>query len=316
MPPSDSNTLISRLRAENQALRAQNGHLSDEIKSLRAQVHNQNLLMELEPIRALKAGKAWLVQHGFMEGDAHCEIQIDGRWTSPLEYACEQGNLNACRWLHANGASEDITREDDDGKTLMWISCEHGHLSVCQWLFEVGASADITRANNKGTTPMYIACYYGHLSVCQWLFEVGASADITRAGNNGRTPMYVACRNGHLSVCQWLILNGALNEEEDHVDEDIIIRDVRTNPQSAAALQTWSQEMISIHSTFLNVVLRGSVLVPLSQQHVPPQQRCRLPMLNRGVLEVVGSYLGLVTGREIRNVQEVSAVFAVVLDQE
>ena len=151
--------------------------------------------------------------------------------------------------------------------------------------------------------------------MCQWLFEVGASADITKANNNGKTPMWVACLQSHLSVCQWLILNGALNDEDDHVDEDIIIRDVRANPQSAAALQTWSQEMISIHSTFLNVVLRGSVLVPLSQQHVPPQQRCRLPMLDRGVLEVVGSYLGLVTGREIRNVQEVSAVFAVVLDR-
>ena len=163
---------------------------------------------------------------------------------------------------------------------------------------------------------MSSACCYGHLSVCQWLFEVGASADITKANNNDRTPMWVACEKGQLSVCQWLILYGALNDEEDHVNDNIIIRDVRTNPQSAAALQTWSQEMISIHSTFLNVVLRGSVLVPLSQQHVPPQQRCRLPMLDRGVLEVVGSYLGLVTGREIRNVQEVSAVFAVVLDQE
>jgi len=121
--------------------------------------------------------------------------------------------------------------------------------------------------------------------------------------------MYVACEHGHLSVCQWLIFNGALNDEDDHVDE-IIIRDVRSsNKQSAAALQTWSQEMISIHSTFLNVVLRSSVLIPLSQQHVPPQQRCRLPMLDRGVLEVVGSYLGLVTGRELRNVREVSAVF-------
>ena len=117
-------------------------------------------------------------------------------------------------------------------------------------------------------------------------------------------------------MCQWLILNGALNDEDDHVDQYIISRDFNTNPQSATALQAWSQEMISIHSTFLNVVLRGSVLVPLSQQHVPPQQRCRLPMLDRGVLEVVGSYLGLVTGREIRNVQEVSAVFAAVLDQE
>ena len=209
----------------------------------------------------------------------------------------------------------------------MWTACAKGHLSVCQWLFQVGASADITRATNYGDTPMYAACEHGHLSVCQWLFEVGAPVDITRANNHGFTPMYAACQAGHLSVCQWLILNGALNDEDDHVNEDIIIRDVRRrqgplpsflqfNPQSAAALQTWSQEMISIHSTFLNVVLRGSVLVPLSQQHVPPQQRCRLPMLDRGVLEVVGSYLGLVTGREIRNVQEVSAVFAVVLDQE
>ena len=156
---------------------------------------------------------------------------------------------------------------------------------------------------------MYAACQEGHLSVCQWLFEVGASADITRANNNNYSPMCIACWNGHLSVCQWLVVNGALNDEDDHVDEDILIRDVRSNLQSASALQTWSQEMISIHSTFLNVVLRGSVLIPLSQQHVPPQQRCRLPMLDRGVLEVVGSYLGLVTGREIRNVREVSAVF-------
>ena len=156
---------------------------------------------------------------------------------------------------------------------------------------------------------MYAACQEGHLSVCQWLFEVGASADITRANNNNYSPMCIACWNGHLSVCQWLVVNGALNDEDDHVDEDILIRDVRSNLQSASALQTWSQEMISIHSTFLNVVLRSSVLIPLSQQHVPPHQRCRLPMLDRGVLEVVGSYLGLVTGREIRNVREVSAVF-------
>ena len=264
--------------------------------------------MELQSVRALEAAKAWLVQQGFAEGDALTRLRIDGNLNSPLEHACEQGNLDVCRWLHANGASADVTRADNDGYTPMFIACREGHLSVCQWLFEVGASADITRASNDGRSPLLIACFNGHLSVCQWLFEVGASADITRASNHGSTPMWVACQESHLSVCQWLILNGALNDEDDHVNEGIILRDVCTEPQSATALQTWSQEMISIHSTFLNVVLRGSVLVPLSQQHVPPQQRCRLPMLDRGVLEVVGSYLGLVTGREIRNVQEVSAV--------
>ena len=153
--------------------------------------------------------------------------------------------------------------------------------------------------------------------MCQWLFEVGASADITKADNNGHTPMSIACRKGHLSVCQWLILNGALNNEDDHVNEEVVIRDV-FGPSTVSALevQTWTQEMIAVHSTFLDVVLRGSVLVPLSQQHAPPQQRCRLPMLNRGVLEVVGSYLGLVIGRQIRNVQEVRAVLSSLLDQE
>ena len=182
-------------------------------------------------------------------------------------------------------------------------------------MFEVGASADITRVNNHGDTPMCIAFQEDHLSLCQWLFEVGASADITRASNNGRTPMWTACRKGHLSVCQWLILNGALNNEDDHVNEEVVIRDV-IGSSTASALQTWTQEMIAVHSTFLDVVLRGSVLVPLSQQHAPPQQRCRLPMLNRGVLEVVGSHLGLVIGRQIRNVQEVRAVLSSVLDQE
>ena len=121
--------------------------------------------------------------------------------------------------------------------------------------------------------------------------------------------MWTACFNGHLSVCQWLILNGALNNEDDHVNEEVVIRDV-IGPSTVSALevQTWTQEMIAVHSTFLDVVLRGSVLVPLSQQHAPPEQRCRLPMLNRGVLEVVGSYLGLVIGRQIRNVQEVRAL--------
>ena len=220
-----------------------------------------------------------------------------------------------CQWLFEVGASADITRANNNGTTPMYIACYHGHLSVCQWLFEVGAAGDITKANNNGYTPMLIACQEGHLSVCQWLFEVGASADITRADNNGDTPMFISCQEGHLSVCQWLILNGALNNEDDHVNEEVVIRDV-FGSSTASALQTWMQEMIAVHSTFLDVVLRGSVLVPLSQQHAPPQQRCRLPMLNRGVLEVVGSYLGLVIGRQIRNVQEVRAVLSSVLDQE
>ena len=98
--------------------------------------------MELQSVRALEAAKAWLVQQGFAEGDALTRLRIDGNLKSPLEHACEQGNLDVCRWLHANGASADITRADNDGRTPMSIACQEGHLSVCQWLILNGALND------------------------------------------------------------------------------------------------------------------------------------------------------------------------------
>ena len=237
------------------------------------------------------------------------EAGLIGR-TDGLSKVALNGNLKGGVQEREVGMSEDITRADNDGETPMWIACKEGELMVCQWLFEMGASADITRASDNGATPMWIACQEGHLPVCQWLFEVGASADITRANDNGYTPMWTACCNGHLLVCQWLMLNSALNDQDDHVNEEAVVRDVGLIRQMASELHTWTQEMIAVHSTFLHVVLRSSVCVPLSQQHKPPQQRCRLPMLNRGVMEVVGSYLGLVIGRKIRNVQEVSAALS------
>ena len=205
------------------------------------------------------------------------------------------------------GAKGDITKASNSGFTPMLIACYEGHLSVCKWLFEVGA--DITNADKfHGRTPMTMACSGSHLSVCQWLFEVGAKGDITKADNDGATPMAIAFEFENLTICKWLVFNGTLNDPTtQHVDQAIVNRDI---PQHRPALLAWAREdILAVHDTFLKVVLRASVLVPLSQQHVSPDGQCRLPLLQRGVLDRVGSFLGVETGRRLRNARELGLLF-------
>jgi hypothetical protein len=153
-----------------------------------------------------QAVRSWLLAQGFKYGDLRSDAWIDFQnpQICPMARACQKGQLNACKWLYAHGASADITKANNGGNTSMHWACQNGHLSVCKWLFEVGATTDIVKADNNGCTPMFMACSFGHLSVCKWLFEVGAAADVTKANNQGKTPMFMACEWGHLSVCKWL----------------------------------------------------------------------------------------------------------------
>ena len=65
----------------------------------------------------------------------------------PMAYFCQNGDLAILKWLHANGAADDITRTDEDGWTLMLLACATNNLEICRWLFSVGAEADARRRN-------------------------------------------------------------------------------------------------------------------------------------------------------------------------
>jgi hypothetical protein len=188
---------------------------------------------------------------------------------------------------------------------------------VCKWLYHHGAAEDISRANNNGDTPMLLACFNGHLSVCEWLYKMGADEDVSRVDNYGNTPMLLACWNGHLPVCEWLVFNGALNrptsssaaaaaaaqEEEGDNDPSIVERDTREGRHHRLALLTWANGVVATHKTFLHVVLRASVIMPDAHQQASPDGRCLLPLLSRDELERVGSFVGVETGRRLRNVR-------------
>ena len=202
------------------------------------------------------------------------------------------------------------------------------------WLVEQGFEPGDLRSEkeigNCMMTPMAQACFKGELNVCKWLYHHGAAEDISRADNGGNTPMLLACENGHLSVCEWLVLNGALNrptsstaaaaaaeEEEDeydqagHVDQAIVKRDTRDGSQHHLTLLAWAQRLLATHHTFFHVFLRGSVVMP--RHRTSPRRRCHLPLLPGDELERVGSFLGVETGRRVRNVREFAEAMAALL---
>ena len=101
--------------------------------------------------------RAWLAGQGFAEGDLRSEITINEKMKCPMAWACQSGELGVCKWLHKNGAAEDVTKANTTaGATPMYLACQEGQLSVCKWLFKVGATADITKVTSMGLTPMHL----------------------------------------------------------------------------------------------------------------------------------------------------------------
>ena len=111
-----------------------------------------------------------------------------------LGEACEQGDLDAVKTFHADGA--DITVDDN---YAVRVAAEKGHLDVVRYLHEHGA--DLTARNNEA---VYLAAPHGHLEMVRYLHENGA--DITAVDNQA---MCGAARKGHLEVIKYLHENGA-----------------------------------------------------------------------------------------------------------
>ena len=259
------------------------------------------------------SAQSWLEGQGFKLGDMRSEQEMDGyKVMTPMARASEMGELGVCKFLLEEGAINDCTKANHQGYTPMLRAAANGHLSICQWLLDMGATEDISRAEPiLGNTPMLMACRNDHLSVCEWLFEVGAAGDITKADNNGKTPMHWALRHDHLRICCWLILNGALNycDEEAHVDPALVMRTIRAGSKQDC-LHAWATEVEMLQICFYNVAAHASFARPqeVYQNHASNQnQNYRpFPILPRVILKRVACFLGVESGRKLRNVREFS----------
>ena len=120
--------------------------------------------------------------------DMSCHIR-------PMGYFAMKGDLPMMRWLYVNGAD---TRDEDVPKYFpMQLAASDGGIEACQWLFAHGAAEDIKRRTreNIGRSPL---CIFGRFSfvpsnqrdltlsyrkISRWLILNGALCKDDDSGN-------------------------------------------------------------------------------------------------------------------------------------
>ena len=176
---------------------------------------------------------------------------------------------------------------------------------MAKWLFEAGAAQDVRSKDAAGQTPLFCDCYAGHLDVAKWLFKVCSYRDSWPKDRDGKTPIRETCEEGHLDVVQWLILEGAANNQEGHVDLEIVqdeIVDALDGPSEGDLLECLGV-LLDEHAAFMKLILPATARVDLESQTSPSS----LSMLNgyQGSLMVlIADFVGVARGRRLRNLRE------------
>jgi ankyrin repeat protein len=84
----------------------------------------------------------------------------------PLEWACEQGNLDFLEYLLHNGY------EYQDGADA---ACEFGHLNIIEFLYEKGVESDNIVLDTACVLDR--ACFSGHIDIVKYLCSKGIKHD-------------------------------------------------------------------------------------------------------------------------------------------
>ena len=251
----------------------------------------------------------------------------DNYGNTPMYIACEVSQLKICHWLFSKGAVKDVSTKNDHGNTPLHQLCieymgpkgdskNKVLISIANWLYEHGADKDISVEDDYGDTPMHLACQGGVICMAQWLLEKGAESDLQKRNKDYMTPfecMWYRIGNQflesrkhyYISVVKWLVLKGGIykipsfdpNMHSDELNKfkDIILEFL------FKYLYPWAQEKINLYHLYVNVFLRGSVLIP-SASLQNPGNRCPLPRLPVFILKHIGVFLDVSIGKEYQNV--------------
>ena len=75
-----------------------------------------------------------------------------------------------------------LDKEDEHGRTLLYLACKSGFYDTSKMLLTKGAS--INKTQRGGSTALHAAAYYGHTLVVGLLLEHGAATDIKNTSGN------------------------------------------------------------------------------------------------------------------------------------
>ena len=116
--------------------------------------------------------------------------------------AAENGDLQAVRWLIANGA--DVNAKNNDGWTPLLYAARKS-AEVAKLLIDNGA--EVNAKDEDGRTPLLYAAGNNAAEVAKLLIDNGA--DVNAKNKKGRTPLHWAAGENAAAVAKLLIDNGA-----------------------------------------------------------------------------------------------------------
>lgn len=234
---------------------------------------------------------------------------------APFYAACAAGQLEVARWLWNCAASNREEQEalhlllakvyGDDDWTPFTAAVAGGHHSVAAWLLarsgEVKSTAldsfqvDLLRAPTRlGLTPLHVASFFA-----------------TRHASDGGG----SARESWLELLRWLLQIGAANDDEDEVDDTcgghpahqggvvlngavsafVLKRDLPYAPLRHALRSKLVDHLLEHRAFVQSLVLSGG-------------NRGRLRGHEQTLLPIIAHYLGLPTGRQLRNLRQAAAL--------
>jgi len=202
--------------------------------------------------------------------------------------------------------------------------CWTGNLVFVRFLVLIGA--DCTELDKFGWYPMLVAANKGHLDICKWLFEYGGGAkdQINKEASHGVTPLglsYLAWHHGYRidkegKICRWLLQNGGGQHLSNKAMRCMYDREGKEEINSSL-LVLWTRKNIQLYDTFI-LFLCGASIISLSseasddggtrthkrEQKIPPERSLQILDGHPGMMELIGNYVGVIRGQEIRRLQE------------
>ena len=126
---------------------------------------------------------------------------FDGKITPMIHFA-RKGDGKMCRYLISRGASTTKTSELEYPLYAMYAAANHGYLDICELLYANGAQDDVRRDDGDGWTPFHVAAVTGQVEVMQWLTLHGALCADGSSEEIEKDRIYLddSWRDGNMSV--------------------------------------------------------------------------------------------------------------------
>ena len=140
--------------------------------------------------------------------NSNCDINSSFRfgqdrntWT-PLQWACDKGNLDMVRMLIAEFKA-DMTIQNKDGDTALMLAIECGHKNVAYALLK-DYQCPVDVRGKDGNTALHCMCRKGNLKMARMLIAE-FNADMMIQNKDGASPLMLAIEHGYDDVAHALL---------------------------------------------------------------------------------------------------------------